>query len=297
MFFKNVGTFPEQNLNDFCAPGASVNEEMVPTNKNVILRLLTFTPPAKSKYPPLLFVPGWVSQMFGWKEVLLEMTKDFKIYYVETREKISSRVQGEVQYDVVSIGADIITLIENMDFPDKEYILFGSSLGGTTILDLCRFLERKPLCLVLIGPNAVFRIPMTWIIIVKMFNPGFYALIKPPVKWYLRKFRLDVKSDYEQYEKYCRAIDSGDPWKLKKGVLSMYKYEIWPLLKDIDIPSLMVGASKDKLHEPANLHKMVQLMPRATYLDLETNKQTHSKKMVVEMRKYLEKILTGQRMS
>jgi len=124
-----------------------------------------------------------------------------------------------------------------------------------------------------------------------------YNLIKPPVKWYLRKFRLDVESDHEQYEKYCRAIDSGDPWKLKKGVLTMYKYEVWPLLKEIDTPTLMIGASRDKLHEPDNLRKMVRLMPRATYRDLETNKLTHSRKMVEELRKYLDELLHTSRQS
>ena len=291
MFFKHADTFPDQNLNDFCAAGASVTEEMIPTTENVALRVLTFTPPGKPKYPPVLFVPGWVSQIFGWKEVLLEMTGDFKIYYVETREKISSQVRGRARYDVESIGLDLVTLIERFNFKQQDYILFGSSLGGTSILDLYRYLKEKPCCLVLVGPNAVFRIPKTWIYIIKMFYPGMYDLIRPPVKWYLRKFRLDLNSDYEQYEKYCRAIDSGDPWKLKKGVLSMYRYEVWDLLKDIDIPTLMIGASKDKLHEPDNLRKMVHLMPRATYLDLETNKITHSRRMVEEMRKYLDAIL------
>jgi pimeloyl-ACP methyl ester carboxylesterase len=293
MFFKNVDTFPDQNITDFCAAGASVSEEIISVNVNVALRVLTFIPPGKLKYPAVMFIPGWVSQMFGWKEVLLDMTKDFKIYYVETREKISSKVQGKVKYDVESIGLDIVTLIENFNLKNREYILFGSSLGGTTILDLYRFLKQKPLCLVLVGPNAVFRIPRIWIFIVKLFYPGWYDLIKPSVKWYLRKFRLDLDSDYAQYEKYCRAIDSGDPWKLKKGVLSLCKYEIWPLLKDINIPTLMFGASKDKLHEPDNLRKMVRLMPQATYLDLQTNQLTHSQQMVEQMRKYLDTILAG----
>ena len=290
MLIKNTDTFPKENLADFCVPGTMVTEEMIQTNENVSLRVITFTPPAKSVYPPLIFIPGWVSLIFGWKEVLLEMTRDFKIYYVETREKISSKVLGKVKYDVESIGLDIVSLINKLNFKNKKYILFGSSLGGTTILDLYRYLKYKPLCLVLVGPNAVFRIPMTWIIIVRLFYPRLYELIKPPVKWYLRKFRLDVTSDYSQYEKYCRAIDSGDPWKLKKGVLSLYKYEVWPLLKDINIPAMIIGASKDKLHEPDNLRKMVHLMPQATYLDLETNNLTHSKGMVMEMRKYIQSI-------
>jgi pimeloyl-ACP methyl ester carboxylesterase len=285
---KTRNTFSAENLQDFCAPGASVIDEMIPTAENVSLRVFTFTPESLPVYPPVVFVPGWVSQMFGWKEVLLEMSRDFKIYYIETREKISSRVEGKVKYDVESTGRDIVTLIERFGFKHKKYILFGSSLGATSILDMCRHLRQEPLCLVLVGPNAVFRIPRTWIFIVRLFYPGLYGLIKPQVKWYLRKFRLDLNSDYEQYEKYCRALDSGDPWKLKKGVLALYRYEVWPLLNKIHIPTLLFGASKDKLHEPDNLRKMVELLPNARIVDLETNKQTHSKRMVTELRKYLD---------
>ena len=98
---------------------------------------------------------------------------------------------------------------------------------------------------------------------------------------------MDVESDYTQYEKYCNNLDAADPWKLKKGALSLSKYQVWDLLKDIEIPTLIVGASKDVLHEPEYLQRMVSMMKNATFLDLETNKQTHSEIVVKEMRKYV----------
>ena len=271
----------------YCAPRTGIKEEMIPVADNVSLRVISFTPAEDRKNPPVIFVAGWITLISAWKHVLMEMTKDFPVYYIETREKISSRVEGKVEYGVENIGKDIVTLISHFDLKDKRYILFGSSLGASAILNCCRFLDRDPLCLVLIGPNAVFRVPRFGKVIIRFFPPRLFLIIKPIVKWYLKTFRLDIKSDYEQYEKYCTNIDAADPWKLKKAIMKLWNWEGWDLLPAIEYPTLIAGASKDSLHEPENLKKMVSMLKNATYVDLETNKGTHSKEMVEQMRKYI----------
>lgn len=275
------------DLNQYFAPGAKFKEEMIPVAENVSLRVISLTPAKDIKNPPVIFVAGWITLISAWKKVLQEMTKDFTVYYIETREKISSHTKGKVEYGVVDIARDVVTLISHFNLQAKKYILFGSSLGASAILDGCRFPDRDPLCLVLIGPNAVFRVPRFGKVIIRFFPPRLYLIIKPVVKWYLKTFRLDVKSDYEQYEKYCGNIDAADPWKLKKAVMKLWNWEAWELLPEIKYPTLIVGASKDSLHEPENLKKMVSMMKNATYIDLETNKGTHSEILVEEVRKYI----------
>jgi pimeloyl-ACP methyl ester carboxylesterase len=270
-----------------CAPGTKVKEEMIKVSPQVKLRIVTFTPEKANNNPTVLFVAGWITLIKAWENVLKEMTKDFEVIYVETREKISSQVKGKVDYGVEDIGQDIVALVDHFNLKDQNYILFGSSLGATSILESCLFLKIKPLCLVLIGPNAVFRVPKFGKVIIRIFWPRLYIILKPFIKWYLKNFRLDVKNDFAQYEKYCNNIDAADPWKLKKAAIKLSKYEVWGFINKIDIPALIVGASKDTLHTPENLHRMVEKMPSVTYLDLETNKLTHSAKMVEEMRKYI----------
>lgn len=274
-------------LKRYCTPGTGVKEEMIPVADNISLRVISFTPAKDCNNPPVIFVAGWITLISAWRHVLLEMTKDFTVHYIETREKISSRVKGKANYGVENIGKDIVTLVAHFELKDKQYILFGSSLGASAILDCCRFLDRDPLCLVLIGPNAVFRVPRFGKVIIRFFPPRLYLLIKPIVKWYLKTFRLDIKSDYEQYEKYCTNIDAADPWKLKKAIMKLWNWQGWELLPAIEYPAIIAGASKDSLHEPENLKKMVSMLKNATYVDLETNKGTHSKEMVEEMRKYI----------
>jgi pimeloyl-ACP methyl ester carboxylesterase len=278
------------DLNDFCATGTTWREEMISVAPNMSLKLYTFSGPEQKRGPDILFVAGWVSLIEGWKEVLKEMTRWHRVYYIETREKISSAVQGKAAYGVFEIGQDIVRVADKLNLDREKYIMFGSSLGATVLLDCYQNLKNKPICMILVGPNALFRVPATWKFIVKIFYPPLYEIIKPSVKWYLRTFRLNVKADYEQYEKYSRALDSGDPWKLKKAVLALSSYEVWDVLPQIDCPVLVFGASRDKLHEPDNLKRIVSLLPEASYIDMETNKHTHSKDMVDRMEAYINKI-------
>jgi len=284
---SQITKFIKESFSSYCADGANYRTEFVKVKENVSLRLITFSPPKPSKKPPIVFVPGWVSQISGWLQVLLEVTREYTVYYIETREKISSIVEGDAEYSIEEMGKDVIEVLKQKELINKKYYLFGSSLGGTIILDLWRFLETKPLSLILVGPNAEFRVPKSWHYIVSVFYPPLYNLLKPSVKWYLRTFRMNIEHDFAQYEKYSEALDSADPWKLKKAVLSVEKYKVWELLKNISTPTLIFTASKDKLHEPDNMQQIAELMPNTEIIDLHTNSGTHSRKMVDEMRKYL----------
>jgi pimeloyl-ACP methyl ester carboxylesterase len=279
-----------ENIQEYCAEGCTWREEMKAVSERVSLRTITFEPANPPSNPPVVFVAGWITLMAAWKDVLREMTRDFTVYYIETREKISSKVTGKEPYTVEALGRDLDGMIAMLGLNDGRYVLFGSSLGATVVLDCVRFLRKQPKCLVVVGPNAEFRVPWWGRIIIVLFYPPTYSLLKGFIKWYLRNFRLDVNSDLAQYEKYCNNLDAADPWKLKKAAWAFSFYTVWSLLPAIRLPVLLVTASKDKLHEPENLKKMAALIPNCTVLDFETNRGTHSGEMVQGMREYLARL-------
>lgn len=281
-----------ENISELCAPGTAISEDWLPASPGVFLRVITFSPQQKTGNPDVVFVAGWVSKPVAWREVLREITRDFRVFYIETREKISSRIQGNVNFGVKDIGQDIARLIPHLGIESSNYLLIGSSLGATAILDCASELQPKPKALILIAPNAEFRIPRWGLWLIRPFPPRLYLIFKPFIKWYLRKFRLDVANDYAQYKKYADALDAADPWKLKKAALALAKYAVWEKLSDITCPVLIAGASKDKLHEPENLKKMASLLQNSEYVDLKTNRGTHSKEMVPVLRKFIHEIMT-----
>ncbi len=275
------------DLTEFRARGINFNETLIAVNERVKLRVITFMPAKETHHPAIIFVSGWISMISGWRDVLIEMSRDFPVYYVETREKNSSVINGKVRYRVEDFARDIASVVDALILSDGNFILCGSSLGATAIVDSCRFLNRKPLCLVLIGVNAVFYVPTFWHIVIYLFPPKFYLIMKPIIKWYLRNFRLDVHNDRAQYEKYCRNLEAANPWKLKKAMLEFVKYEIWSRLPDIQIPALLVSASKDELHDHENIRKISTLLPLGKTIDMEINSNSHSPAVVGEIRKYI----------
>ena len=275
------------NFTDYCAPGTTHTKKMVSVSDNVSLRVIEFHPQKSTSQPTVLFIPGWISLMKGWKIVLKEMTKDFHIIYAETREKITSQVTGKAEFSVEVIAQDIVTIVDKFRLEKDKYIIFGSSLGGTSILESYKDLKKLPLCFALLGPNAEYRTPWWGKILIRIVWPQLIIKLKPFIKWYLRKFRLDIETDRAQYEKYCNALDAADPKKLKPAAKALSQYKVWGILKDIDLPVLIIGATKDLLHEPQNLIQMDKMLPNSTWLDMETNTYAHGPELVVEIRKYI----------
>ncbi len=280
------------DIEQYCAPGCQIQDELISISDTVSLRVMTIIPPVSTAQPNIFFVPGWISRVTSWKHALLEMTRDHKVYYVETRDKLSAIIPRKDELSVEVIANDLIYLIKHFKLRDKKYIMLGSSLGGTAILHACQDLERTPLALILIGPNAVFRVPWWGKLLIHLFPLRYYSLLRIFLKWYLRTFRLDTEADADQYEKYCQNLDDTDPYRLKRAALSLAKYEIWDILPGINVPTLIIGAATDHLHEPGNLAKMTPQLPNCTYLDMETNTHTHSGDMVVEMRSFYRSINT-----
>ncbi len=267
-------------LEEYCTPGASYRVDQVPVDDEVILQVVNFTPAIDKHRPAVIFVAGWVSHIDGWHEVLLEMTADFPVLYVETRDKASAQVNRKADHSVAALAGDLAAVVSHYRLAHNDYLMLGSSLGGTAILECFHQLQAKPSCLVLIGPNAEFRLPPLGHSIIRLFPPCLYLAIRPLVKLYLRLFRLDVQADHAQYAKYKRVLDTADPWKLKHGMLALATYQVWDRLAGINRPTLVIGGAHDVMHEPDNLRRMVTMLPQGEYLDLGTNRATHSREMV-----------------
>ena len=80
-------------------------------------------------------MPGWGSFINSWEIVLKEMTKHFEIFYVETREKGSAKHNPEQPITIQEIGKDLARVIELKGLTKDSFIMFGSSMGATAIIE------------------------------------------------------------------------------------------------------------------------------------------------------------------
>lgn len=271
-------TQPTAEYAEYTSPSCNVSEYMVEVSDGVKLRIIDFDPGARKNIPIMLFVSGWISLIDGWKGFLQEITPKMRTLYYETREKKTSQVPKgmRAQYTMERLRQDLREVIAKTIPPQRPFVLAGSSLGASAIIEYLIEPEGPlPECAVLIGPNAEFRFPRFLTPIVMTIHPSLYAIAKPIVKWYLRNFRVDVQHAPEQMRKYERTLDNADPYKLKANALALMKYSAWDRLHRITTPCLIVGAKTDTLHGAEALRRMISLMKHAEYLEMESNTATH----------------------
>ena len=275
------------DLTKFCASGTKYSHRYISGEKGVKLFLIHFKPKIKSNFPPVIFIPGWGSIIDSWEVVLKEMTKDFEVYYLETREKSSSIHITEQPLTIKSLGDDFPYVFSELNLINKSYILLGSSLGATVILDSISKNKVNPTLSILIGPNAEFNIPSLWLMIARLTPPFFFYILRPIIKWYMKKKYLDMNSDPKQYYKYAKSLDQASPSRLRRSALNFSSYKIWDQLNKINQKVLILAGSKDIMHDYKNTLRISEKLSNSELIDMETNNKTHSKEMVFKIREFI----------
>ena len=272
---------------DFLAAGAKFSQTYLSGMDGVKLFQVHFKPKLPSPYAPVIFIAGWGSVIDSWKIVIKEMTKDFEVFYIETREKSSSIHHSKQELNIESLGNDLPCVLSEINLINKPYIMFGSSLGATVILDAISKNKINPTKAIIIGPNAEFHIPLVWLLIIQFTPSIFLYFLKPLVKWYMKKKYIDINSDPEQYHKYVNVLNKANLKRLRRSTLSFSSYKIWDQLSNIHQSILIFTGSKDIMHGYENILRMSSLLPKARLIDMGTNQNTHSIEMVIKIREFL----------
>lgn len=279
----------KQSDSQFCYPGTLYSERMHQVNEAVAIRVFTFEPAIDTKSIPIVLVPGLATVIESFHGVLKGVSKNNPVLYIETREKSSSRLSGQVTFNMESLSDDVLSVIHTSGFEENNYVLAGYSLGATAIVDCYQKLLKKPICVILIEPTPVFRLPI-WSPILLYLAVPLYGILKPFAKWYLRNFKINVKDDHEILQITYRALDQADPHKLKNTLLSISGYTSWNRIATVDCPVLVVATSKDTMHEHSDIEKMAGMFVKSEYTDMENNTRTHSEEMAAVILEYVKKI-------
>ena len=276
------------SLTDCCAPGTVILDELISVAEDVSLRVITFSPAADYKNPVIFIIPGWISMVEGWKTLLSDFTRDHTVIYMETREKSSSKISKYSDLGVEKIGEDIAVVIQKKNLSETEYILLGSSLGATSIMEGYHLFDSRPKCLIMIGPNAEFGFTFLAKTIIRVCPISLYQFAMPFIKWYMKNNYLDVGADPEQYENYSDLLNDLEPRRVKRSASAFFDYTVWRRLSDIDCPALILGGSSDVMHNPQNVELIVKKMKDVQYIDLEINSRTHGQEAINIMRSFMD---------
>jgi pimeloyl-ACP methyl ester carboxylesterase len=269
--------------------GVEYSEEMIAVDEAVRLKVMVFRQTAGQGKAPIVFVPGWVSALFGWAPLIKPMARERDVYYLETREKCSALINNNAlltddDFSIFQNAHDIIKICDYFNINSSQTLASGSSLGATSLLEAMKGGKLRVGGAFLVGPNSEFPAPksISWILSLPAF---FYHPIKYFLLWYLRTFRVDAKKEPEQMKRYEETLKMVEPKRLKHTARSVIwgHYTVWSELETVRVPVYIAYAATDKLHSLENIQKMAQQLPRGKLHPCLTNLYMHSEQLLVDI--------------
>jgi pimeloyl-ACP methyl ester carboxylesterase len=279
-FMKQESKLPDF---DFCES----HERMIAVDANVSLKVFEFIP-ASVHNPPFVIVTGLATMIDSFLVIIRGLAKTYPVYYIETRDKTSSAMNKEKDFSIQAMGRDVSVITRELALIDNRYFFIGYSLGSSVIAEAYRHLHSKPAGMIFMEPTAEFNYPRWSLFLIRYIGVSMYTVLKNLAKWYLVNFVINKEEDRQMIVISFNSLDHADPVKLAGTVLSVAGYTIWNQLPRIKCPSLIVGTTKDGLHQDEHLKKMFGLLVDTRYVDLETNERTHNEDMVYEIIKFVE---------
>ena len=259
----------------FCAPGTAITPGYLSLESGVSLLYINFIPEKNEGLPEILFLSGLAAVMENFRELLQALTSKFVVHFLETREKRSSHIFWGARFGVKEIAGDIALAADKIFSNGQPYLIIGFSLGATSGAEAIPAIKNKPLRLVMAEPSATFRFPPLIRFLASYFVFLYYPL-KPLLKWYMRNYRINLREDYEMYLINCRILDSASPEKISATVREISSYNISLILPLVDVPVIVIGASKDTFHSHNEARQIAAGLKNALFVEMETNKRTHS---------------------
>ncbi|MEA2071461.1 MAG: alpha/beta hydrolase [Asgard group archaeon] len=254
------------------------------------VRVLDFNLAKNPHEYKIFLVPGFITVFQSWHRVVELLSKKYRVYYFESREKASSKMPWKLKrkINLHKMAFDIKEVIEQMNLDQQKYIVLCSSTGGTIEIEALKNNWHKPAGAVMVGPTVEYHVSHFGAFLVQLV-PGFIKnLFMPILRWYLGKKYVDAEKEPEQRAKYVRAAEEADIWKIRRLLRQFTKYKCWDMVPEVTTPVLLIGASVDKMHSTEECLKTHELMPNSQYIDLGSNKAAHSDPLVKEIEKYIE---------
>jgi len=263
-------------------------EHYITVSDGTELRVLTSKAPKEAHNGfTFVLVAGWNTVVSGWDGVLLEAMKDFDVVYIETREKGSSRVGKKAKFDIDRFSTDIQEIMEELKINQKKMILLSSSFGTLNTAHGIAYKKYEPFLNYLVGPVHKFVMPKGSRVYMYILPDFFLTVTRPFWKWWLRTFKSE---NPEQAAKYIRALEEADIKKWRPTGYAYAWHDFIDMFDEIEIRNFVIGMEKDKMHARDTSMKIHERLKNSTYIDLETNKKTHSAEMIEVIRGHISDI-------
>jgi pimeloyl-ACP methyl ester carboxylesterase len=233
------------------------------------IRVLRFRPPHPQATRPIVLLPGWGATPEGFQGFYAVVHGKAELFYLETREKVSSRILNpRADMSVSRSARDIQAALEALGLAGRrDFVLIGACWSGAIILK--GLLEGS-----LEAPTVIVADPMHALWFPRWVLRYISPLLPMPAVRMLRPILLqtmlgDMKEP-AQKQRLFGFVRGADPWKWKRSAEAARDFELFGTLSGVQKEVFVLNGTRDKVHDQLNYPRIARELAHGRFLYVPT---------------------------
>ena len=239
---------------------------MYTAGTNGALRVLHHEPETGESLRPVVFLPGWGTMPEGFTDFFSMLMNRTELYYIETREKNSSRLPVDAVMDMDRTALDLKEALHELGFNDSsDFLLMGTCWGSTVISHaLARGFVSAP-TVVVFDPMPRLWFPQWLLKSVMPFIPVTVLNLLRPLG---RNIALAGMKEETQRKRAEVFINGADLKKWKRAALSILDFDLRDRASAIPGELLVFTGVSDKIHDQSVYPSFAGMVPGGRFFNL-----------------------------
>ncbi|MHA1556187.1 MAG: alpha/beta fold hydrolase [Candidatus Heimdallarchaeota archaeon] len=227
------------------------------------IRVLHTKPKNPVGIRPVVFISGWQTMPYQFDDLYNILYDRVEIYYIETREKSSSRIRRrKADLSLSQKAKDVQVVLEYFRLQDKDFVLFGTCWGAAIVY-------QGLLDGVLKAPTIATFSPMhkLWFnkFILKYlipFTPSFFITFL--MRTLAHVIFIGEKAE-TQKNRMQLTMKEGVAWKWKKAARAAVQFELFGKLSTIKEEILVISGTHDRVHKGNDYPRFAEELPNGRF--------------------------------
>ena len=258
----------------FWEPG--VGEELYVPVEGAEIRVFHFPCADPAALRPVVMVPGFGATPEGFQDFYAALRGKAEIYYLETREKSSSRIAARrPDMSVGRSARDIQQVIDRLGLSrGRDFLLIAPCWGAAIVLQ--GLIEGT-----LDAPTIVVADPMhalwfpKWLL--RFAAPVAPAALLRTLRPLIARSMLGDMEEPTQKERAYAFVYGADVVKWKTAAHAAWDFELIGRLGTIRREVFVLNGTKDKIHDQVFYPRMAAEMPRGRFVYLPTGEHNRER--------------------
>ncbi|MHA1188040.1 MAG: hypothetical protein ACTSXA_15880 [Candidatus Heimdallarchaeota archaeon] len=227
------------------------------------IRVLHIKPEKPTNSRPVLFISGWQSMPYQFEDMYEIIYNRVEIYFVETREKYTSKIKRrKADLSVSQKAKDVQAVIDYFKLENQDFVLFGTCWGATIVFQGLLDKTLKAPTIVTFSPMHKIWFPKFVGKYILPFLPTFFVAFLLRIASYVMFIGEKAET---QKNRMLITIREAEVWKWRKATLAANNLYLFGKLSEIQEEIPVISGTHDLIHSANDYPKFAEELPNGRF--------------------------------